>query len=436
MSLSGTSIFAKMLLKIFYLYYILILTMVCATQYNENTRRSHYGRRKRFDAQPDIGTAQRNLDIKRIKPAQRGEVRVRPCAEPGGKGRGDRSQYLVSAASQAGEAGNTNEPVGCGRVKAEKILQQDSYGRRHIPALKRTVGTAVRKHGADIEGGRDMTDREKELVNRYVYEVTKRIPKEQRNEIEMELRELIEDMAEGAPLEEVFVKLGDPAVFARKYREDKNYVISPEYFDNYVWVMKIAIACIWAGLLIATAVKCFIDYQDIIRIAGEFISDAVMASLAIVGTVTLIFAFLERQKIKVDLKQEKPWSPDMLSPIPNKKSRISRGDCIASLIFLALFSCLLIFAPQLIGAYSVNGRDVSYVPVFNLGRWDVILPVLLFAMAVGFFNEIIRLIYGCYCKMVLLSSIVTNCIGIVLAFIVLKLLPFWNANFAHAAQET
>ena len=165
-----------------------------------------------------------------------------------------------------------------------------------------------------------MTDREKELVNRYVYEVTKRIPKEQRNEIEMELRELIEDMAEGAPLEEVFVKLGDPAVFARKYREDKNYVISPEYFDNYVWVMKIAIACIWAGLLIATAVKCFIDYQDIIRIAGEFISDAVMASLAIVGTVTLIFAFLERQKIKVDLKQEKPWSPDMLSPIPNKKS--------------------------------------------------------------------------------------------------------------------
>ena len=73
-----------------------------------------------------------------------------------------------------------------------------------------------------------MTDREKELVNRYVYEVTKRIPKEQRNEIEMELRELIEDMAEGAPLEEVFVKLGDPAVFARKYREDKNYVISPE----------------------------------------------------------------------------------------------------------------------------------------------------------------------------------------------------------------
>ena len=86
-----------------------------------------------------------------------------------------------------------------------------------------------------------MTDREKELVNRYVYEVTKRIPKEQRNEIEMELRELIEDMAEGAPLEEVFVKLGDPAVFARKYREDKNYVISPEYYVYLKLLLKTTI---------------------------------------------------------------------------------------------------------------------------------------------------------------------------------------------------
>mgnify|MGYP002229963823 CR=1 FL=1 len=191
---------------------------MCATQYNENTRRSHYGRRKRFDAQPDIGTAQRNLDIKRIKPAQRGEVRVCPCAELEEKGVEIDPNTLYPLLRRLEKQGILTSRVGCGRVKRE-VLQQDSYGRRHIPALKRTVGTAVRKYGADIEGGRDMTDREKELVNRYVYEVTKRIPKEQRNEIEMELRELIEDMAEGAPLEEVFVKLGDPAVFARKYRK-------------------------------------------------------------------------------------------------------------------------------------------------------------------------------------------------------------------------
>lgn len=72
-----------------------------------------------------------------------------------------------------------------------------------------------------------MTDRERELVNRYIYEVTKRVPKAQREEIELELKELIDDMLEGLTLEQVFAKLGDPAVFAKKYREDKNYMISP-----------------------------------------------------------------------------------------------------------------------------------------------------------------------------------------------------------------
>ena len=104
-----------------------------------------------------------------------------------------------------------------------------------------------------------MTDRDRELINRYVYEVTRRVPKEQRDEIELELRELIGDMLEGLTLDQVFAKLGDPAVFARKYREDKNYVISPEYYDNYVWVMKIVLICVWAGLFISMVVQCIID---------------------------------------------------------------------------------------------------------------------------------------------------------------------------------
>ena len=41
-----------------------------------------------------------------------------------------------------------------------------------------------------------MTDRERELINRYVYEVTRRVPREQRDEIELEMRELIGDMLE------------------------------------------------------------------------------------------------------------------------------------------------------------------------------------------------------------------------------------------------
>lgn len=280
-----------------------------------------------------------------------------------------------------------------------------------------------------------MTDRERELVNRYIYEVTKRVPKAQREEIELELKELIDDMLEGLTLEQVFAKLGDPAVFAKKYREDKNYMISPEYYDNYMWVMKIVLICTAGGLFISAVVKCIIDYSSIFYIIVRFLNDIIIAGLTVFGAVTLIFTFLERQKVRIDLKREKAWTPDMLNPIPDKKARISRGDCIASIVFLILFSCLLIFAPQLFGAYSVKGDKVVNVPLLNLAKWDIILPVFLFSMLVSFVDEIIKLVTGCYCRLVMLSSIITNAVGLILSVIVLKVLPFWNTGFAREVAQ-
>lgn len=280
-----------------------------------------------------------------------------------------------------------------------------------------------------------MTDRERELVNRYIYEVARRVPKAQREEIELELAELIDDMLEGLTLEQVFAKLGDPAVFAKKYREDKNYIISPEYYDNYMWVMKIVLICTAGGLFISAVVKCFIDFSNIFYIVVHFLNDIITAGLTVFGAVTLIFTAMERQKVKIDLKREKAWAPDMLNPIPDKKAKISRGDCIASIVFLILFSCLLIFAPQLFGAYAINEDKVVIAPLFNLAKWDIILPLFLLSMAVSFVDEIIKLVTGCYCRIVMLSSIITSAVGLILSVIVLKVLPIWNANFAREVAQ-
>lgn len=283
-----------------------------------------------------------------------------------------------------------------------------------------------------------MTDREKDLVNRYIYEVTKRVFKEQRSEIEMELKELIADMEETMTAEQIFTKLGDPAVFARKYREDENYVIGPDYYDNYVWVLKIVFISIWASLILSLIVQSIINYQNILYQVAAFFNDIIVASLAAFGSVTLIFAILERQKIKIDIKQKKVWTPDMLSPISdipnsvlNKKARISRGDCIASIIFIILFSCLMAFAPQLIGAYSIYEEEVLSVAVFNLEQWNIILPFFLIAMSACLIDEIIRLIAGRYCRKVLYSSIGANIIQIVCGIILTKVLPIWNVDFVQ-----
>ena len=82
-----------------------------------------------------------------------------------------------------------------------------------------------------------MTSMDRELMERYIYQVVRRLPREQRREVSLELQELISDMADVAgSMEEALEKLGNPAEFAKKYQDDTHHLIGPEYYDTYLWV--------------------------------------------------------------------------------------------------------------------------------------------------------------------------------------------------------
>ena len=60
-----------------------------------------------------------------------------------------------------------------------------------------------------------MTTCEQDLMERYIYEVTRRLPKGQQKEVGLELQELVDDMFEECgSVETVLIKLGSPADFA------------------------------------------------------------------------------------------------------------------------------------------------------------------------------------------------------------------------------
>ena len=63
-----------------------------------------------------------------------------------------------------------------------------------------------------------MTLNEKDYMDRYIYQVIRRLPKAQRDEVRMELEELISDMyADKGSMEAVLTQLGNPAEFAKQY---------------------------------------------------------------------------------------------------------------------------------------------------------------------------------------------------------------------------
>ena len=312
-----------------------------------------------------------------------------------------------------------------------------------------------------------MTPNEKDYMDRYIYQIIRRLPKAQRDEVRMELEELISDMyTDKGSMEEVLTELGDPAEFAEQYQNGQRYLIGPEYFDTYLWFVKVVLICAAIPILVISLINAIGEMPAIssqhsasvmIRtIANGLtagITDAVLSCVAAFGAVTLTFAVMERKKVQFELKKAEKWSleslsgesktpasrsrwtPKFLEPVPDKKAIISRGDSIAGIIFIVIFSVLLIFAPHFFAVFFTEGETVMTVPIFNLEQWGIVLPVLIISLLIGLADEILRLVVGVYCGLVMISNIICGLLQIVLSIVVLKVLPIWNPNFAPEIER-
>lgn len=283
-----------------------------------------------------------------------------------------------------------------------------------------------------------------DLIDRYVYDTVRRLPKGQRMDIEMELRTLIDDMVAGekneASVSEVLTALGRPAELARKYRSEEKHLIGPEYYESYILVLKIVSLCVLLGMVVSAFVQAFAggDIHGVSAAVG-MVMDVILSSfIAVVtafGFVTLVFAVMDRRKVKIELNAGEKWTPHSLPPVPDDKGLVKRSDTIVGIVFTLLFCGFLIFVPRLFGAWHmVDGQAVS-IPVFNLEIWPAAMPLLLIGLGAGLVDEIIKLAVGRYCPAVAASNAIAGVVGLVASATLLKVLPIWNPSFAADVER-
>lgn len=292
---------------------------------------------------------------------------------------------------------------------------------------------------------------EKDLIEKYLYDVVRRLPEKQREDIEQELRSLIEDMIEARMEEngenreecvrEVLNELGNPAKLARSYRGENAYLIGGEYYDSYCFVLKLVLVCAGVGILISALISSIVQIVQaqmpmekiwLENIAS--IGNIPMVLIQIFGIITLIYAVMERKRVKM-ASVETAWTLEKLPEIPYKKAVISRGDSVVELVFNVLFFVLFLFAPQLFGAWVEVEDTMVAVPIFNLGIWGQLLPLFLICIAAGFVDALIKLIIGKYCYTVMTVNLVMNTISFLVTYIMLKMFPIWNKYFVPALEQ-
>ena len=100
-----------------------------------------------------------------------------------------------------------------------------------------------------------------DLIDRYIYAVTKHMKSVMKKDVAADLETIIQDMLEERcedviPTERdikvVLTELGTPNELASKYKgEIQDCLIGQPYYSLYVYVLKIVTACISGGMLLA-----------------------------------------------------------------------------------------------------------------------------------------------------------------------------------------
>lgn len=226
-----------------------------------------------------------------------------------------------------------------------------------------------------------------ELVDRYVSAVGRRLPARQREDIEVELRSLIMDAldertGEGEPSQEdvvlVLRELGPPHQVAYRYAPAPRYLIGPEIFDTYVTVLGVVLAVTALGLSVALAVDMAVSSPTPGQALSRILSSLISGSLGVIGSITLVFAILERvlpQSERSRGKDKNCWDPRHLPAAPRgQEVRWTRSLANVSLAILSLI--LLNLVLHQVGLYHRGEGDWIFTPILNPQAISLVHPYL------------------------------------------------------------
>ncbi|MCL2494343.1 MAG: hypothetical protein FWE98_01630 [Oscillospiraceae bacterium] len=270
-----------------------------------------------------------------------------------------------------------------------------------------------------------------ELIERYIYAVTRRLPAKLRGDVERELASLISDMLEArcgpvTPEERdarvVLTELGPPGKLAAKYSGDEgSALIGGEYFLLYKFVLKLVLPIAAGGIAFASVLSLLLNGSPepnpwilFAKTFGQILAGIAGGSIQAFAVITVVFAALERGKVSLGGGD----FIDSLPLVPIMNERIKPWEPIAGMVFCVVGAAVFLGFPQVIGI-GVFTTGEAWVPVFNAQVLRSLWPPVALWAALGVAREIVRLIEGRYTWRLAIATLVANLLMAVCAALVL-----------------
>lgn len=204
------------------------------------------------------------------------------------------------------------------------------------------------------------------LTDRYVWAVVRRLPADQREEVEAELRSTVADMAEATDERDALVQLGDPELLADNYRGAQRFLIGPTVYPEYVRLLRVLLSIVVPLLAVLAAVGAVLeDGVTVGRVVTAVLGAAAMGAVQVSFWVTLVFVLLDRFASEEIERERRPWTLDDLPELPAAQ-QVGLGEvvteCAGTLLLVAALFVQRSWSP-------VRTAEGEPVPVISPELW-------------------------------------------------------------------
>ena len=214
------------------------------------------------------------------------------------------------------------------------------------------------------------------LIDKYVAEVGKYLPRKNRADIEAEIRSTLEDMLEerkqdkavdDALVMSLLKEYGSPKKVASTYKTTQ-YLIGPRMYPIFELVTGIVLTVVFAASLFGLGVglaKTGFSGAEVWSQVGGWAAGLFSGLTAALGNIVLVFAIIERTQAANEFEKEaEDWDPAELTLEPDP-AQIKRADFIVTIVFTVLGLVILNLYPDVIAIHTNTNGVWTSTPILT-----------------------------------------------------------------------
>lgn len=260
-----------------------------------------------------------------------------------------------------------------------------------------------------------------ELIDRYVYDVGRHLPRKNRADIQEELRSTLVDTLEGQVSDEpsqedvvnLLLEFGPPRKVAAAYWPEGQYLIGPQLYPLFRMVVGIALLVFVIVQLVLFGIAVVFN-QEIITFlsAVDFFAEMIGSVFTAFGIIVIVFAILQRFDVKPESDDE-AWDPLEL-PDVEEVEIVSRGGMVVEITFSLVIAAILIFLPDKIGMVITPGTEIILNPIISS-----YIPLIMLSIFLGIALDVILLWRGRWETWTRVGKIGTNLFSIYVLYVLI-----------------